>query len=145
MNQLTGNELKPAEYMRNVFAVTVPPSVTPEKLLESSFWTHVSAKLHPTDRVEVTVESGEWLVVLFVASCGRNWAKMIVLDSYDLTGGGEPVKETAESAFYWAYRGQNLKHCAMRKSDKSPVKEGFDSRDEVLKWIAEHEKTLQAK
>lgn len=142
MNQLTGKELKEADYVRNIFAVSVPPSVTPDMLKKPAFWAHVSSRLHPTDRIEVTVESGEWFAELYVVACGRNWAQTSLLRFHELTESKAPA-QTAESLYYVAWRGQNYKHTVMRKSDKAVIREGFDTKDLAEAWIAQHEKTVQ--
>lgn len=148
--KLTADRLRDASYMRNIFAVTPEHGTTLEDIKEPAYWAHTAAKLHPTDRIEVTAEDGSWFAELFVASCGRNWAKVSVLRYHELSESSptdaavESSAEGLENDFYVLWRGQTHQHCVMRAEDKAVVKTGFTSKKDAQDWIDQHVKMLAA-
>lgn len=144
MKQLTPNMLKEAEYLRTIFAVSVPPEIEPEDILKPEFWAHVAKKLQPTSRIEVMPETGEWFAELIVIACAHNWAQVCQLRFHELTESKKPETKTEEPLFKAVFRGNNKKFCVHRISDGSIVKEELPTMAAAQLWISEHMKTLAA-
>ena len=123
-----------AETKRNVWHIT-PPDGTPfDALLDPSYWTHVSRKLRPTDRVEVFAEDGSYFAEFYVISAGDQSAKVALMRKIDL---GEVVEDIAGiPGFKAMWRGPHHKHAVIRTKDNAPVQTGFDTREEAIEWIA---------
>ena len=135
---LSPSNLKPAEYVRNVFAITPEHGVTIDDLKEPGYWAHVAAKLHPTDRIEVTSEDGTWFAEVFVNAAAHNWAQVTVLRFHELAEAAKPAVNVApKHSVQW--KGQNKLHCVIRTSDKAVVKEGFTSAALANAWVADYE------
>lgn len=135
---LSPSSLKPAEYVRNVFAITPEHGVTIDDLKEPEYWAHVAAKLHPTDRVEVTSEDGTWFAEVFVTACARNWAQVSVLRFHELAEATKPaVSNSPKHIVQW--KGQNKLHCVIRVSDKAVIKEAFTTAALANAWLADYE------
>lgn len=132
------NRVKSAEYVRNIFCATPEIGTKYEDVLKPEYWTHVSATLHPTDRIEVLAEDGAWFAELFVVSCGKNWAKVCQLRFVELSE-SKPDEAPATGKFYVKWRGDVHKHAVIRFVDKVPVKSGFATAAEAKTWLAENE------
>lgn len=139
---LMQDSIKPAEYMRNVFAATLPPNTSFEDVKKEAFWAHVAAKFHPTDRVEVMDAEGTFFAELMIISCGRNWAKVSVLRFHELSetlpqAAAEATQKGSNSklAEYEVDWTQATKARVVRLVDKEVIKENFPSKADAQKWL----------
>lgn len=137
---LMQDSIKPAEYMRNVFAATLPPNTGFEEVKKEAFWAHVASKFHPTDRVEVMDAEGTFFAELMIISCGRNWAKVSVLRFHELSetlpqASAEAKNSNSKLSEYTVDWTQATKARVVRKVDKAVLKENFPTKSEAQKWL----------
>jgi hypothetical protein len=166
--KLTPDRFKEAEYTRRVWAMTPAAGTEVKHLLAPAYWSHVAAKLNPTDRIEVITEDNAWFAEILVISQGGHWAQVKLLRYVQLNGVAaapavkaesipEPAAEsTAEitpddtpepateipptdSQLVVNYGGVKARHRVMRRSDKVVLKDGFPTQAEAVKWMHEHE------
>ena len=66
-----------------------------------------------------------------------------VLSFNELTGAIEHAPApVAEAEFEVGWGGPAHKHRVIRKSDRSPVKTGFDTREQAEQWVRNHMKAV---
>lgn len=119
--------MKLAEHERNVYVANAAEGTTVNDVLEPGFWSYVASRLRPYDRIEVRVDTGEWLLELVVLGCDRNWARVHVLQKYDL----EPVETDMPKArkHRVEWKGPQLKWCVIRNSDSEIIFKGLEKAD----------------
>lgn len=130
-----------AEHVRNVFGYKAPMEHTYEDTLNPAYWTHVATKLEPGSRIEVTAYDGSWWAELYVVSASRLWAKVVPLRHHELakmTSSKTPINDE----FYVKWGNERTKFRVHRRSDKQPVKEGFDTQEQAKEYIEELKKEL---
>lgn len=136
--KLTPDRFKQAEYVRNTFAIS-PEDGTPfEALLEPAYWSHIAAKLRPTDRIEVLAEDQSYFAEFIVTSASRVGANMVLLRKIDLSSNTKA--EPSAGGHRVIYAGVKAKWRVSRVSDKATLKEGFENKQDAEKWLAELEK-----
>lgn len=126
-----------SESIRNEWVVTAEQNTTKEDVLDPQYWTHIASRFNPFDRIEVRVDDGSWLMELIVVACEKNWAKVHMLQFYQLAKVdlvNPSVKHIAE------WKGPHRKFVVIRKADSQILRENFQSKDEAHMWIREHEK-----
>ena len=134
---LTPNKVKPAEFLRNILAATVPFGVTVEDVQEGKYWNHIAKALHVSDRIEVVAEDGSFFAELYVTSVMLGRATVKLLRTVDLT---EEVKQPAqESELEVKYRGQISKHTVQFRGTKEIIKDGFGTQAEAQQWLLNYE------
>lgn len=131
--------MKLAEYIRQDWVANVPEGVEIEDIVKPEFWSHMAAYMKPYDRLEVRQEDGSWIAELVVLMTDRTWAKVQVLNKYDLQA--ESVAGQAEKKHEVQWKGPHLKWCVVRLVDKSVLKDGMD-KNEAFRWMTEHEKIV---
>lgn len=132
--QVKISQIKPAEFVRNVFAVVVSPEVRAEDLADPAAWMHVAGKLRPRDRVEVTSEDGAWFAEFMILSAGPTWARVAELRYVDFAAevsNPEPLPDE----FIVKWGNPNTKFRVIRGKDKVVVKDGFPDADAARAWI----------
>lgn len=127
-----------AEAMRQDWVVNAEEGTTPEDVMQSVYWSHVSARMQPFDRIDVRAETGEWLMELLVMQSGRNFALVHKLAFHDL-------RKTQESAidsekFEVSWKGPQRKYAVIRKADSQIVQDGFSDKRSAEVWMDQHEK-----
>lgn len=130
-----------AEFLRQDFRHNAEEGTTVEDILQDSYWALMAPQFKPYDRIEVVVDTGEWIAELVVLQCERTWAKVALLKKFDLA----PVTEMPErsgSDFTIAYKGAQKKWTVIRKSDQQAVRDGFGSRDDADGWMANYQKAI---
>jgi hypothetical protein len=137
--KLNPGRLKDASFTRNVFAICVEPTVSIGDVIKPDFWSHVAAKLHPSDRVEVTTEDGKWFAELYVVACDKTWAQVTLLRKHDLV---KEKKEPTNPEFKHVWRGANHKHSILRVSDDTVLKDGFDTKQLAVDYLNKHLETI---
>lgn len=143
MPKLIADRVALAEHTRQVHRIKPEAGTVLKEMLVPEYWAHVAAKFHVGDKLEIFVEGGAWYAEALITSCSRIHAKLLVLQ-YEQIDEAPVSKETKKEPFYHAYRGTTAKHSVLRTSDKAVVKEGFESRDEAVEWLAKHQDELKA-
>ena len=134
-----------AQYKFTAYSVTVPAGTKYEDLLKQDFLSNMAAKLRQYDRILVSIDTGEWFAEFIVTACSRTWAKLHPVYKLDLVSKeGESVEmdDETHSQFEVKHRGPHLKWCVIRKSDKEPIKEQCENRQEAQAWLASYILTL---
>lgn len=125
------------EQLRQDWVVNAEAGTTIEDVLEPQFWAHMATQLEPYARVEVLLETGEWMLELMVVSIGRNWAKVQVLHHYELEKRAETLPAAQKHRIEW--KGPQLKHVVIRNSDNAAIQDGFAKKVEAEAWLAQYE------
>lgn len=135
--QLTLNNMKEAEFARNIFAITPDHGTSIKDMLKPEYWAHVAGKLSPTSRIEVVSEDSTWFAELFVVSVGRNWAQVSLMRFVELAESAKPASPEAEYRVEW--KGQKQLHCVIRKADNAIIRNGFQKATDASKWLTDYE------
>jgi hypothetical protein len=135
---LAGERMHLREEVRQDWVIDAAAGTTVEDVLDPQYLAHLAPKIERYSRIEVLVESGEWMLDLLVMGVGRNWVKTRLLKKHEL----EPVAETLETAERYTveYKGAHRKHAVIRKADQQVIQDGFPNRVEALAWLANHER-----
>jgi hypothetical protein len=125
-----------AEHTRQDFTCNAADGTTVEDILKTEYWSHVGALLQPLDRIEVRHEFGSWIAECVVLSCGKNWAKLKLLQKYDL----EVIAKSDDSLEYRIeHKGAQHKWSAIRIRDNEIVQSGFQNKSAAEGWLKNHE------
>lgn len=133
------SRILPAEFKRHDFVLDVPPGITIEDCLEPDFWAITADKLEPYDHVEVRQEDGSWIAELLVMRCERTWAKVHLLNKYDL--GDTKVPEEIEHKHSVEWKGPHLKWAVIRRSDGAILKDRCE-KSEAIAWLRDYDRTV---
>jgi hypothetical protein len=127
-----------AEHLRQQWMVNAEEGTTIDDVLDPQYWSHMAAQLQPYDRIDVLLETGEWLLELLVINRGRNWAQAHLLHKYDLEQRSETMPAAQKHRIEW--KGPQRKHAVIRIADSQVIQDGFSSKLEAGVWLANHEK-----
>lgn len=127
-----------SEHRRQHLVVDAEEGTTVEDVLDPQYWAHVAAEMEPYARVEVLLETGEWMLELMVINRGRNWAQMHLLHKHDLQERSETMPVAQKHRIEW--KGPQRKHAVIRIADSQVIQDGFSSKQEAGVWLANHEK-----
>lgn len=139
--QLHPSRFALAEHKRNLYFVTPADGTTLEQVLQPVFWSHVAARLRPTDRVEVHAEDGTWFAELYVRDAGHLHATLVPLRVFEFDA-AERKATAADHEVHW--KGPHHRWAVVRRSDGQLVKTECASREEAQMWLAGNAKTLRA-
>jgi len=136
--------MQSAEYVRREWVCTAEEGTTADDVIDPGYWAHIAAQLTIYDRIEVRVDTGEYLLELLVKDVGRNWAQVAVLHHHDLAG---KVKtgQAMEAEFEALFKGPQRKWCVIRKSDAKVLEERLADKTAALAWISNYESTILAR
>lgn len=146
MTQLAHNrfQLNKSGFVTNEW-VADPESKTPfDAVLEPQYWAHVSAKMRPYDEVIVRAEDGSYYARLLVQDAGRLFAKVAVIEKYDLTAVEVGGLDAVPSGHEIKFAGPHAKWRVVRLSDRAPLKDKFETKGQAQQWLVEHLKGLAA-
>lgn len=142
MTQLQTTRFESAEHQRNLW-VAVPEHGTPfEAVLTPAYWAHVSARMRPWDRIEVTPEDGSYFAELLVQDAGRLYAKVAVLQNVKLELVEVRMGEDGSSDYEVKWAGSVKKWRVMRKSDRAELRDRFPTQAEALTWVQQYVRTV---
>lgn len=127
-----------AEFERQDWIVNAEEGTLISDIVDPGYWAHMAAQMKPYDRIEVRLETGEWIAEVLVLSTDRNWAKVHLLVKYDIAP--ELVNSISPLQHAVEWKGVQKKHCVIRKSDQKIVQEGFEDKNKALQWLANHER-----
>jgi len=140
--KLVHTRMKEAQFLRNVWVVTVEQGVTRKDVLEPQFWSHVSFQFRPYDRIEVRCDDGTFFSEYLILACERTYAKVKELSYTSLTSTDVAMTESEVAEYKYLYRGPNCKHSIIRISDKTVMVEKLESKQDALDWLHNHEKAM---
>ena len=139
---LNPSRLALSEYARQDWVVNAAEGTNIADVLDPQYWAHVSAQMKPYDRIEVRQETGDWMLELLVLSCDRNWARVHLLEKYDLVETDAPAPPAQKHVVKW--RGPQHKHCVVRISDGAVLQKDMDSAEAAAQWLKNYETTVGA-
>lgn len=140
---LSVDRLKGAEYERIVHVATPGAGHTRADMLRPAYWSHVSPKLKPYDRVEVRAEDGTYFAELLVLACDRTWARMYALSWHELSTADVSLTEAVSaSSKFEVKHTPGLRWHVVRKSDRQVMMRDGQTRDEAETWVKEYVKTV---
>ena len=128
-----------AESARQDWVVTVEDGTSIDEVLDPAFWSLVCNDFQPMDRVDVRVDTGEWMAELVVLVVERTWCKVHMLHFYELGTPGEAPAVAARFRIEW--KGAVRRFAVIRVSDGEPVQEKFQSRADAVAWLGQYERT----
>lgn len=131
-----------AEHAIRHHVVTVEDASHPEDFEKPEFWSLVANQLQIGDHIEVRDDAMTFWAEYLVTACDATWAKTQCLRKVKLDA---EVGKEISSEFKVEYKGPHKKHCVIRVSDKSIVKEGCQTAAEGRGWLVEYERTINKK
>lgn len=137
---LDGSRFKLAELERQEWIVNAEESVTLEDVMQPGFFSLVAVKMQPYDHVEVRSDDGKWMANLLVASCGRNWAKTVLLNKFDLSKGPNETYSSLLHEVKW--KGPQHKWTVIRIQDGEKLKTGCLTEREGVDWLRAYESNV---
>jgi hypothetical protein len=140
--QINNTRMQMAEYWRNEWVVNAELGTTVEDVMDPQYWAHMAAMLKPYDRIEVRVDDGSWLLELIVTGCDRSWAKVHLLQRYELTTAD--VAQTQSAKYEVAWKGPQHKWVVIRLSDQMMIKSELGSKNIAYTWMLDFEKSAAA-
>lgn len=126
-----------AEERRHDYVVNAAEGTTVEDVLKPGYWAYVSGKFTPYDRVDVRLETGEWLLELIVLDVGLNYVRMFLAKQHDFEEVASD-KVVAAETHKVEWKGPQRKWIVLRLSDQAPVQEGFDKKGDAFQWMNNH-------
>lgn len=130
-----------AEDRRRDFVVTAEDGTNIADVLNPGFWAHTATEMEDYSRVEVRIDTGEWLLELLVIEHGRNWARVKLLQKYDLVK-AETSAEKPSLQHRVEYKGPHLKHCVVRNSDEAIILDSISTKVEAHQKMMEFESRM---
>lgn len=129
-----------SEYKRQEWVCNSELGTTIEDIQRPDYWSHMAALMNQYDHIEVRVDDGAWVAYLLVTSCERNWAKVKLLEKYDLVDDmSAPVISIKHRV---EHKGPHLKWCVIRVSDGERVQSELGSKEAANEWLRNHEKAI---
>lgn len=136
--QLNPQRFKGSEFARHDYVVDAEEGTKLEDITNPAYWAHCAPQLAPMDRIDVRLETGEWLAELLVVRCDRNWAAVKLLHHYDLT---EVVNssDTPSTPHLIKFGGNHHKWRVIRKADSEPIMSGLETKEAAEAWLRNYE------
>lgn len=95
---LQGANLRQAEFVRNVWCVTVPPKVPVDSVLRPEFWQHVAKQFKPYDRIECRAQDNAWWADLMVSKVEPLAVHVWALSYTDLQSQATQLREQQKAS-----------------------------------------------
>lgn len=139
--KLMPGRMKPQEYARNLWVITVEDGVTIEDIMKPGFWGNVAINMRPYDRVEVRCDNDEFFAELLVLRADRTSALVKKLSFIKIAAEEAKVKSKDTNKidsddYEYKFRGPQKKHSIVRKSDNAVMVENMESKEAALGWLA---------
>lgn len=138
---LTEQRIALEEQLMQRWVVNAEVGTTIDDVMSPEYWAHTSGKMERLDRIEVRMETGEWVAELIVVETGRNWASMYLVAKHELQPSGKDEAESTKHEVTW--RGQQHKWCVKRLSDGEVMQAGMESKVTAQAWLVQYERTIQ--
>lgn len=130
-----------SEHKRQDWVVDIPIGVTLEQAMEPSYWAHVAEQMNPLDHIEIRAEDGSYVAELIVSMCERSYARVVLDRVVRLTQEKEAPVESIKHRVEW--KGPAMKWCVIRNSDNQVLRQEERTKDEAMRWLDDHEKTMR--
>lgn len=132
-----------AEHGRQDWVVNAEEGTTVQDVLETSYWASVAPMFQVFDKIEVRLETGEWILELIVMEVGRTYARVHVATRHNLRDASVPVREPKEPAVHEVkWLGIQRKFCVQRISDGAYLQENFKAKELAQSWLENYERTI---
>jgi hypothetical protein len=131
-----------ADAMRQDWVVNAEEGTTVQDVLEPGYWAHCSATMQVYDRIDVRLETGEWLLELIVLDVGRNYARVFLAKKHDFveTDLAVPVSAIKHKI---EFKGPQRKWAVIRIADSAVIQEGFSEKAAAQMWMQNHERVTE--
>ena len=140
--QLHPSRFALASHKRNVWFIVPPGGTTLEDVLDPLYWSHVAARLRPTDRIEVHAEDGSFFAELYVRDAGHLHASLVPLRTHAFKDAPAEVP-AADHAVQW--KGPHHRWCVVRVADNQLINAECASREDATLWLGANARTLHAR
>lgn len=136
-----------ADERRNIHYATVEIGTTIADLKDPAYWSLVSAKFRPYDRIEVIADDGTLWAEFLILACERTYARVYLLrehrlDTRDVSLTRDvPIVPQMRESYDIRYLA-STKHTVIRLSDQKAISENHPTRDAAEAWVREYTKTL---
>jgi len=139
---LLESRMQLAEHRNNRHSVVTPEGTPWTEVLRPEFWAHVAWKLRAGDTVDVHTDDMRYFGELYVRDVGRQRALVeeLAFRSFDRIEDETTAPPTHEVRF----KGPQKKWCALRLDDGAVLKERCGTREEAVKWLDGHLRTIAA-
>lgn len=135
--KLTVERFSLGEQVNQTWVLTAEAETPLEALLAPEYFANVANKMRPYDKIYARVDTGEWYAELLVVSCGRAWAKVVILQQIDFTSKEvEIIPRDGSDDYSIKYKGPHLKFCVIRNSDREVIKDHLDTQAEANGWLS---------
>jgi hypothetical protein len=131
-----------AEQLRQDWVVNAEEGTTVEEVLDPQYWAHMAVQMQPMDRIDVRLETGEWMLELLVINTGRNWAQVNLLHKYELVQRSETLPAAQKHRIEW--KGPQLKWAVIRVADNEVIHKELASKAAAAEWLGSYERTTGA-
>lgn len=131
---LLGKLLQQAEFVRNVHAVSVPPGVALQSVLDPAFWVHVAHRIKVHDKVEVRAQDGAWYAELMVAKVDPAAVRMWTLNYVDLRAQDKTAPALLADD-YFVQMGGPHRWRVLRKADRKVLHIGEATEAAATEWL----------
>ncbi len=129
------SRLKLGEYIRNIFTATAHEGTLVEDALNPEYWAHVSEQFKPYDKIELRADDGSWYAEFMVLDASRTWARVKLLNQWDLTTADTSLSQATLDAYRFEFKGPHKKWCVIRNSDDAYVHEQMASKGDAMAAI----------
>jgi hypothetical protein len=131
---LSPSLVKQAEFVRNVWSVSVPPNVAFDAVQQPEFWVHCTKTMKAGDRIECLAQDNRWFGELMVAKVGKHDVQVWTLNYVQLEARASAPPDPAN---YAVSLGGPQKWRVVRLSDKEVIHKGEPTEDAAKAWLAE--------
>lgn len=131
-----------AETWRQDWVVNAEAGTKIEEVLDPAYFALMCTQFQPYDRVEVRLETGEWVAELMVIRVERTWCRVRMLQVYKLVDEVAEMPPQAAPRHKVEHKGTQKKWTVIRIIDGAAVQEGFASKELALEWLAGYERTI---
>lgn len=122
-----------------IFQTATPPAgTTREDVLDPVFWAHVAKNLRPMSEIRIMPKDGAWYGVYLCLYADRTQAKIVELSYHPMSSIKE---EVTASGYEVKWISPPVKWGVIRLADKENVKDGFPTKEEAQKWLANYQKS----
>lgn len=138
---LPPHRMQLAETWRQDWVVNAEAGTKMEEVADPGFFALVCSQFQPYDRIEVRVESGEWVLELMVLQVERTWCRTHLLQAHKLTSDVAAIPQAAPRHKI-EHKGTMKKWTVIRIADGAAVQEGFASQKAAADWLDGYERTV---
>jgi len=128
--------MKECEFERTLWVVTAHENTRPEDMLDPEYWTHVSERLRPFDKIEARADDGSWYAEFLVLDVSRRWATVHALRIDHLTTKDVSLSKVMSDEYTVEWKGPAHKHSVIRKTDGAVLHEGEQTKAGAYQWLS---------